>query len=329
MDYIASSDRYKNMKYKRCGKSGLKLPAISLGLWHNFGSVDDFDNATKMATTAFDTGITHFDLANNYGPIPGSAESNFGKILKQQFKHYRDELIISSKAGYTMWEGPYGDWGSRKYLISSCDQSLKRLNLDYVDIFYHHRYDPETPLEESMNALASIVQAGKALYVGISNYPVHAAIEAFKILKELKTPAVLHQVRYNMLNRMHEEEGTFKLLDEYGVGGIVFSPLAQGLLSDRYLTGIPNDSRMTRNHFLKEEVLTDELLNQINKLNIFAKKRDMSLVNLAIKWLLARQGVTSTLIGASSPEQIKNIVEGLNKPKLTPEDMISLDKILS
>lgn len=321
--------RYQKMNYRRCGKTGLKLPAVSLGLWHNFGSVDVYDNARAMAQTAFDLGITHFDLANNYGPEPGSAELTFGRILKQDLMPFRDELVISSKAGYTMWPGPYGDWGSRKYLISSCDQSLKRMGLEYVDVFYHHRHDPETPIEESMGALDSLVRSGKALYAGISNYPPEKAAEAFRILRELGTPTVLHQVRYNMLDRNHETAGSFRLLEEQGIGGIVFSPLAQGLLTDRYLGGIPNDSRVARNGFLKKESLTPELLNKIRKLNDLAAARGQTLAEMAIAWVLVRPGVTSALIGASRPEQIRDVVAALAKPELSTAELKQIDGILA
>ncbi|MBS1452064.1 MAG: L-glyceraldehyde 3-phosphate reductase [Lentisphaeria bacterium] len=329
MFYKPDENRYKEMSYRRCGKSGLKLPAVSLGLWHNFGSVDVYDNARAMVQTAFDLGITHFDLANNYGPEPGSAELTFGRILKQDLMPFRDELIISSKAGYTMWPGPYGDWGSRKYLIASCDQSLKRMGLDYVDIFYHHRCDPETPIEESMRALDQIVRSGKAIYAGISNYPPAQAAEAFRILRELGTPFVLHQIPYNMLNRGHEVQGSFRLLEQEGVGGIVFSPLAQGLLTNRYLDGIPQDSRVARNGFLKKEALTPELLAKIGKLNGIASGRGQTLAEMAIAWLLARPGVTSALIGASRPAQIRDVVAGLSGAPLTPAELARIDAILA
>ena len=328
MIWKPNENRYREMSYHRCGKTGLKIPAVSLGLWHNFGSVDVYDNARAMAQTAFDLGITHFDLANNYGPEPGSAELTFGRILKQDLMPFRDELIISSKAGYTMWPGPYGDWGSRKYLIASCDQSLKRMGLDYVDIFYHHRHDPETPIEESMGALDSIVRSGKALYAGISNYPPEKAAEAFRILRELGTPVVLHQVRFNMLDRNHETAGSFRLLEQEGVGGIVFSPLAQGLLTDRYLGGIPEDSRVARNGFLKKDSLTPELLKKIAKLNELAAARGETLAELAINWVLSRPGVTSALIGASRPAQIRDVVAGLAKGTLSVEEQAKIDAIL-
>ena len=328
MIWKPDENRYREMSYRRCGKTGLKIPAVSLGLWHNFGSVDVYDNARAMAQTAFDLGITHFDLANNYGPEPGSAELTFGRILKQDLMPFRDELIISSKAGYTMWPGPYGDWGSRKYLIASCDQSLKRMGLDYVDVFYHHRHDPETPIEESMGALDSIVRSGKALYAGISNYPPEKAAEAFRILRELGTPVVLHQVRFNMLDRNHETAGSFRLLEQEGVGGIVFSPLAQGLLTDRYLGGIPEDSRVARNGFLKKDSLTPELLAKIAKLNELAAARGETLAELAINWVLSRPGVTSALIGASRPAQIRDVVAGLAKGTLSAEEQAQIDAVL-
>ena len=328
MIWKPGENRYQEMNYRRCGKTGLKLPAVSLGLWHNFGSVDVYDNARAMAQTAFDLGVTHFDLANNYGPEPGSAELTFGRILKQDLMPFRDELVISSKAGYTMWPGPYGDWGSRKYLIASCDQSLRRMGLDYVDVFYHHRHDPETPIEESMGALDAIVRSGKALYAGISNYPPEKAAEAFRILRELGTPVVLHQVRYNMLDRNHETAGSFQLLEKEGVGGIVFSPLAQGLLTDRYLGGIPEDSRVARNGFLKKEALTPELLAKIARLNALAAARGETLAELAINWVLAHPGVTSALIGASRPGQIRGVVAGLAKPGLSHDELARVDAIL-
>lgn len=326
--YIASSCRYNQISYRRCGKSGIRLPLISLGLWHNFGSIDDFANAEKMAHTAFDLGITHFDLANNYGPEPGSAERTLSQILKNGLGKYRDELIISSKAGYLMWPGPYGEWGSRKNLIASCDQSLKRLGLDYVDIFYHHRPDPDTPLEESMTALADIVHSGKALYAGISNYPVDRAKQAFSILRELKVPCLLHQINVSMLNRRYEEEGMFELLDSEGVGGILFSPLAQGLLSDKYLQGIPANSRAKRNHFLKESRITPELLAKISRLNQLASDRSQTLAQMAIAWVLRFKGVTSALIGASRPEQIIELVKGTENCCFTSEELTAIDTIL-
>lgn len=328
MLYSPAENRYDSMPYRRCGRSGLRLPAVSLGLWHNFGSVDVYDNCRAMARTAFDLGITHFDLANNYGPEPGSAEVTFGRILKQDLMPFRDELIISSKAGYLMWPGPYGEWGSRKNLIASCDQSLKRMGLEYVDIFYHHRPDPDTPVEESMLALDQLVRSGKALYVGISNYGPEAAKEAIAILRELKTPFVLHQIRYNMFDRTHERQGSFKLLEEQGVGGIVFSPLAQGLLTDRYLAGIPADSRANRNGFLKADSITEEVLAKIRNLNGVAKSRGQSLAEMAIAWLLNRPGVTSALIGASRPQQIRDVVAGLKNLEFSAEELGKIEMIL-
>ena len=328
MLYSPAENRYDSMPYRRCGRSGLRLPAVSLGLWHNFGSVDVYDNCRAMARTAFDLGITHFDLANNYGPEPGSAEVTFGRILKQDLMPFRDELIISSKAGYLMWPGPYGEWGSRKNLIASCDQSLKRMGLEYVDIFYHHRPDPDTPVEESMLALDQLVRSGKALYVGISNYGPEAAKEAIAILRELKTPFVLHQIRYNMFDRTHERQGSFKLLEEQGVGGIVFSPLAQGLLTDRYLAGIPADSRASRNGFLTADSITEEVLAKIRNLNGVAKSRGQSLAEMAIAWLLNRPGVTSALIGASRPQQIRDVVAGLKNLEFSAEELGKIEMIL-
>lgn len=326
--YLASPKRYDNMKYNRCGASGLKLPAISLGLWHNFGSVDIFENAKAMALTAFDLGITHFDLANNYGPEPGSAEETFGRILKQHLAPHRDELIVSSKAGYLMWPGPYGEWGSRKNLIASCDQSLKRLGLDYLDIFYHHRPDPDTPIEESMLALDQIVRSGKALYVGISNYPAQQTREAIKFLRALKTPFVIHQMRYNMLNRFYDMDGLFDVLREERIGGIVFSPLAQGLLSDRYLSGvIPGDSRAARAHFLKPDALTPELLEKLRGLNVIAGKREQTLSQMALAWVLQRPGITSALVGASRPDQIREVVHALDHPDFSPEELAEIDRL--
>ena len=330
IDYSPSAERYSIMEYRHCGKTGLQLPRISLGLWQNFGGKDNFDSAHAMVWTAFDRGITHFDLANNYGPPAGSAEEAFGHILKADFTgKLRDELIISTKAGYTMWPGPYGDHGSRKYLIASCDQSLKRLGLDYVDVFYHHRMDPDTPVEESMLALDQIVRSGRALYVGISNYSPERAREAFAILRELKTPTVLHQVRYNMFARDCEKDGTFDVLKEFGVGGIVFSPMAQGLLTDRYLNGIPEDSRMTRQVFLKPSALTPERLEQIRQLNAMAKERGQSLAAMTTAWVLRQETVASALVGASRPAQIIDVLNGLDKnSKFTDEELARIDAIL-
>ena len=327
---MPSPERYSGMEYRHCGRTGLRLPRVSLGLWHNFGGIDSFDNARMMVRAAFDRGITHFDLANNYGPPPGSAEETFGRILKADFPgNLRDELVVSSKAGYTMWPGPYGDFGSRKYLIASCDQSLKRLGLDYVDIFYHHRMDPDTPVEESMLALDHIVRSGRALYIGISNYSPERAREAFSILRELKTPTVLHQVRYSMFVRDREQDGSFDVMTEFGVGGIVFSPMAQGLLSDRYLNGIPADSRMTREAFLKSSALTPEVLEKIRKLNGIAQERGQSLAAMAIAWVLRQDAIASALVGASRPAQIIDVLDGLDKKTaFTADELARIDAIL-
>jgi len=328
MKYQPSENRYKKMIYNRCGKSGLLLPAFSLGLWQNFGDVDTIENCKKILQTAFDNGITHFDLANNYGPPPGSAETNFGKILKEEFNGYRDELIISSKAGYTMWDGPYGDWGSKKYLVSSLDQSLKRMQLDYVDIFYHHRPDPNTPLEETMQALDLIVRQGKALYVGISNYGAERAREAFSILKQLGTPCLIHQPKYSMFERW-VEGGLLDVLEEYGVGCIPFSPLAQGLLTNKYLNGIPQDSRATRNLFLKETDITEEKVGKIRKLNELAVARNQTLAQMALAWLMKDKRITTVLIGASKPEQVLNSIASLDNLHFSEEELSSINKILS
>ncbi len=316
------------MQYRRSGKSGIKLPVVSLGLWHNFGFVDVYEKFRKTLHTAFDNGITHFDLANNYGPPPGSAEENFGKILKSDFAHYRDEMIISSKAGYTMWDGPYGDWGSKKYLVASLDQSLKRMELDYVDIFYHHRPDPETPLEETMAALDLLVRQGKALYVGISNYQPKEAEEAIKILKSLGTPCLIHQPKYSMFERW-AEDGLLDLLGNEGVGCIAFSPLAQGLLTNKYLHGIPQDSRAAKEHgFLKVEQVTVERINQIKQLNVIAEKREQSLAQLALSWLLKDERVTSVLVGASSSEQLLDSLKCLDYLHFDDKTLNDIDKIL-
>lgn len=327
--YTPSSTRYDDMQYNRCGKSGLNLPAISLGLWHNFGSVDVFDNGKSIIRRAFDRGITHFDLANNYGPVPGSAEENFGKILKQDFTgNLRDELIISTKAGYLMWPGPYGDWGSRKYLLSSLDQSLKRMQLDYVDIFYSHRPDPDTPLEETMMALDTAVRSGKALYVGISNYKADEAKKAIEILKQLGTPCLIHQPKYSMFERW-VEDGLLNVLEKYGVGCIPFSPLAQGMLTDRYLKGIPRDSRAAKSHgFLKTSEITDERLQQIRELNEIAKQRKQSLAQMALAWLLKDKRITTVLIGASSTEQLDNNIEALKNLKFSNGELTAIEKVL-
>ena len=329
MTYIASADRYQTMQYRRCGNSGIKLPAISLGLWHNFGHVDVADNYRKILHLAFDSGITHFDLANNYGPPPGSAEENFGKILKEDFRDYRDELIISSKAGYTMWPGPYGDWGSKKYLVASLDQSLKRMGLDYVDIFYHHRPDPNTPLEETMATLDLIVRQGKALYVGVSNYPAELASKAIKILKELGTQCLIHQPKYSMFERW-VEGGLLNVLGNEGVGCIPFSPLAQGLLTDKYLHGIPEDSRAARpTGFLQKSHITDERLRQIKELNSLAVQRGQSLAQMALAWILKDDRVTSVLIGASRPEQLSDSLKALNNLRFSAEELARIEEILA
>ncbi len=304
--YTASGNRYDNetMGYNRCGRSGVLLPKVSLGFWHNFGAVDNYDNCKAIARHAFDNGITHFDLANNYGPPYGSAEETMGRLMDEDFRPYRDELFISTKAGYDMWDGPYGNWGSRKYLMASLDQSLKRMHLDYVDLFYSHRYDPETPLEETLQALVDIVRAGKALYVGISRWPLEATRFAFQYLKERDVPCLIYQGRLNMLDRTPQQEGILDLCQQEGVGFISFSPLAQGLLTDRYLNGIPEGSRMTRGKFLKEEMLTDELLEQLRQWNSEAQQQGMTLAERALRWILDQKGVTSVLIGASSTAQL-------------------------
>ncbi|WP_395064157.1 aldo/keto reductase [Flavobacterium sp.] len=317
------------MKYNRTGKSGLLLPQISLGLWHNFGSVDDFKNGENIVKAAFDKGITHFDLANNYGPIPGSAESNFGKILKNNFQgNLRDELVISTKAGYKMWDGPYGDWGSRKYLLSSLDQSLKRMDLEYVDIFYSHRFDPETPLEETMMALDYAVRSGKALYAGISNYNAEQTAKATEILKQLGTPCLIHQVKYSMFVR-EPENGLLEVLEEKGVGCIAFSPLAQGLLTDKYLKGIPENSRaFNPNGHLQLEEISEEKIQKISALNEIAKQRNQSLAQMALSWLLKDNRVTSVLIGASSVNQLHNNIESLNNLNFSEDELEEIEKIL-
>ena len=325
--YKASENRYEKMEYNRCGKSGLKLPAVSLGLWHNFGDTANFQNMKDMCFTAFDNGITHFDLANNYGPKPGAAESNFGKILKEDMMPYRDEMIISTKAGYDMWEGPYGNWGSRKYLIASLDQSLNRMGLDYVDIFYHHRMDPETPLEETMEALDQIVRSGKALYVGISNYDGPTLEKATKILSDLHTPFIINQNCYNIFNRTVENNGLKSTAKELGKGLICFSPLAQGLLSDRYLNGIPADSRIrTDGRFLTEAQLDAKRLESIKALNEIAKRRGQTLAEMALAWILKDDEVTSVLVGASKPSQILDNIKAIENTKFTAEELKEIDK---
>ncbi len=327
-EYTASEERYNKMKFRRCGKSGIKLPLISLGLWHNFGDNDDFENARNILRTAFDNGITHFDLANNYGPPYGSAEKNFGKIFSQDFKKYRDELIISSKAGWDMWPGPYGDFGSRKYLIASLDQSLKRMGLDYVDIFYHHRPDPETPLEETMGALDQIVRQGKALYVGISQYNAEDTAKAAKILKEQKTPFLIHQPRYNMMDRW-VEDGLLDTLEKIGIGSIVFSPLEQGILTSKYLHGIPEDSRAaTEGSYLDKSQITDAVVKQVQQLNEMAEKREQSLAQMAVSWLLKDERVSSVLVGVSKVSQLKDNIEAINNIDFTAEELRKIDEIL-
>lgn len=327
MPYVASSKRYTEMEYRLCGRSGLRLPLISLGLWHNFGDNKSFDNCQAMLRHAFDLGITHFDLANNYGPPPGSAETKFGQILQRDFLPYRDEMIISSKAGFTMWDGPYGDWGSKKYLVASLNQSLKRMGLDYVDIFYHHRPDPDTPLEETMAALDLIVRQGKALYVGISNYPADLAKEAIGILTELGTPCLIHQPKYSMLERT-PEEGLLDVLEEEGVGSIAYSPLAGGILTDRYLNGIPADSRAAGNPSLPPERLTSAILAKVKQLNEIAAKRDQKLSQMALAWLLRHDRITSVLIGASRISQIDDAIGILKNRDFNQEELKSIELIL-
>lgn len=329
MVYKPYEHRYKSMIYNRCGRSGLKLPALSLGLWHNFGGVDVFENGRSLIRKAFDLGITHFDLANNYGPPPGSAEENFGRILRQDFAGFRDEMIISTKAGYGMWQGPYGEWGSRKYLISSLDQSLNRMGLDYVDIFYHHRPDPDTPLEETMMALDHVVKQGKALYVGISNYGVDETQQAIAILRELGTPLLIHQPAYSMFNRW-VEDGLTTLLEEEGTGCIAFVPLAQGLLTNRYLNGVPSDSRASKSGiFLKHDDITPEVLQKVKKLNEMAQQRGQSLAQMAIAWVLREQKITSCLIGASKVSQLEENVATLNNLEFSSEELQLIDDILA
>ena len=326
--YQAANDRYEKMAYVRCGKSGLKLPAISLGLWHNFGDTGVYENMKEILFTAFDNGIVHFDLANNYGPAYGSAEKNFGKILKEELGVYRDELLISTKAGFDMWEGPYGNWGSRKYLLASLDQSLKRMGLEYVDIFYHHRMDPETPLEETMGALATAVQQGKALYVGLSNYDGKTLSQAAAILKDLKCPFVINQNRYSIFDRTVEKNGLKRTTGILKKGLITFSPLDQGQLTDRYLNGIPEDSRIRKDgRFLKESVLTPERLDQIRRLNDLAAQRGEKLADMALGWLLQHKEVTSVLIGASKPQQILDNVKAIHCAPFTAEELRLIDEI--
>jgi L-glyceraldehyde 3-phosphate reductase len=329
MAYVASETRYDSIQYRRCGRSGIKLPAISLGLWHNFGGVDDFDNSRAMILRAFDLGITHFDLANNYGPPPGSAEETFGRVLKSDLAPYRDELIVSTKAGWGMWPGPYGDFGSRKFLIASLDQSLKRMGLEYVDIFYHHRPDPETPLEESMAALDHVVQQGKALYAGISSYSAEGTAQASKILKQLGTPCLIHQPSYSMLNRSIEN-GLLDVLEAEGIGCIAFCPLAQGLLTSKYLGGIPEGSRASKPWgFLKPERITEDVLRKVRKLNEIAQERGQSLAQTALAWTLRDARVTSALIGASRVEQIEENVSALSSLDFDAETLKRIDKALA
>ena len=325
MSYQPLDSRYAAMRYNRCGHSGVKLPAISLGLWHNFGGVDVFENSRKMALRAFDLGITHFDLANNYGPPPGSAEENFGRIFKNDLKPWRDELILSTKAGYLMWPGPYGEWGSRKYLVSSLDQSLKRMGVDYVDIFYHHRPDPDTPLEETLGALDYIVRSGRALYVGISSYPAELTRSAARILRNLGTPCLIHQPSYNLINRWIEPD-LLGVLEKEGIGCIGFCPLAQGLLTDKYLNGIPEGSRAAKPHgFLKPAHITAETLAIVARLNELARARGQSLAQMALAWVLRHGGMTSALIGASRVEQIEDAVGALKNTGFTSDELVMID----
>lgn len=328
MKYQASKNRYNEMKYSKCGESGLKLPMISFGLWHNFGSNADYNNMKELCFTAFNNGITHFDLANNYGPVPGSAEENFGRILRDDLATYRDELLISTKAGYKMWEGPYGDWGSRKYILASLDQSLKRMGLEYVDIFYHHRMDPDTPLEESMMALDTAVKSGKALYAGISNYNGETMKKAAAILNELKCPFIINQNRYSIFDRTIENNGLKRAAKESGKGIIAFSPLAQGTLTDKYLNGIPDDSRIkVDGRFLKQDILTEKKLDKIRRLNNIALNRGQTLAQMALSWVLKDSEVTSVLIGASKPSQIIENVGIVHKIEFTDEELRMIDEI--
>jgi L-glyceraldehyde 3-phosphate reductase len=318
------------MQYRRCGRSGMKLPSVSLGLWHNFGAIDDYEKCRRIVHTAFDNGITHFDLANNYGPPQGGAEETFGKIFHQDLKPYRDEIIVSTKAGYGMWPGPYGDWGSKKYLVSSLDQSLRRMGLDYVDIFYHHRPDPETPLEETMGALDLIVRQGKALYVGISNYSAAEAQEAIEVLNSLGTPLLIHQAKYSMLVRW-VEEGLLDVLDKNGVGCIAFSSLAQGILTSKYLNGIPTDSRAASargNGAIESDVLTEEVLNKVRQLDDIAKQRGQSMAQMALAWILKDQRMTSLIIGASKPEQVTDSIQSLKNYQFTNDELNAIEGIL-
>ncbi|MGZ3925123.1 MAG: L-glyceraldehyde 3-phosphate reductase [Flavisolibacter sp.] len=330
MSYTADTNRYDSMQYRRCGRSGLKLPAVSLGLWHNFGDIDDYEKCREIIHTAFDNGITHFDLANNYGPPPGGAEVTFGKIFKQDLKPYRDEIIVSSKAGYGMWPGPYGEWGSKKYLVSSLDQSLRRMGLDYVDIFYHHRPDPETPLEETMGALDLIVRQGKALYVGISNYSASETEKAIEVLNSLGTPLLIHQAKYSMLVRW-VEEGLLEVLDKNGVGCIAFSSLAQGILTNKYLNGIPADSRAASargNGALESNVLTEDILQKVRKLNDLAQQRGQSMAQMALAWILKDQRMTSLIIGASKARQVTDSIESVKNFHFSSDELAAIESIL-
>jgi L-glyceraldehyde 3-phosphate reductase len=331
MAYHPNDERYESIEYRRCGRSGLKLPAISLGLWHNFGAIDDYERCRNIIHTAFDNGITHFDLANNYGPPPGAAEETFGKILKQDLIPYRDELIISSKAGWPMWPGPYGDWGSKKYLIASLDQSLKRMGIDYVDIFYHHRPDPETPLDESMMALDQMVRQGKALYVGVSSYSADETRRAYEMLRSLGTPLLIHQPKYSMLDRW-VENGLLDVLDENGIGCITFSSLAQGILTNKYLNGIPEDSRAASNRgngAIEKSGLTEDVLTKIKKLNTVAEHRGQTLAQTALAWILRDPRITSIIIGASKPEQVTDSIQSLKNYKFNNDELTSIEAILA
>ena len=331
MNYTASPQRYQNMEYRRCGKSGLKLPALSLGLWHNFGGIDNFENARTILKLAFDSGVTHIDLANNYGPPAGSAEETFGQVFKKDFKPYRDEMVITTKAGFYMWEGPYGEWGSKKYLVSSLDQSLKRMGLDYVDIFYHHRPDPETPLEETMSALDLIVRQGKALYAGISNYSAADTEKAAQILKELGTPCIIHQAKYSMFDRW-VEGGLLDVLEANGAGCVAFSPLAQGLLSNKYIKGIPADSRAASgrgNGAIEEGRITEENVNKVIKLNELAEKRGQNLAQMALSWILKDPRITSVILGVSKPQQLTDSLECLKNTSFDDTELQEINSILA